>query len=54
MTKLTMKEAQVVSINDKQIISKIDNVLRIAKDTTIDPFGTIEVKGIIKTLNHYK
>ena len=54
VTKLTMKETQVVSVNDKQIISKIDNILRIAKDTTVDPFGTVEEKGIIKTLNHYK
>ena len=54
VTKLTMKEAQIVSIDDKQIISKIDNVLKIAKDTTIDPFGTIDVKGVIKTPNHYK
>ena len=49
-----MKEAQVVNVDDKQIISKIDNVLKIAKDTTIDPFGIIEVKGIMKTPNHYK
>ena len=49
-----MKEAQVVNVDDKQIISKIDNILKIAKDTTIDPLGTIEVKGIIKTPNHYK
>ena len=49
-----MKEAQVVGVDDKQIISKIDNILKLAKDTTIDPFGTIEVKGIIKTPNHYK
>ena len=53
-TKLTMKEAQMVGVDDEQIISKIDNVLKLAKDTTIDPFGTIEVKGIIKTPNHYK
>ena len=53
-TKLTMKEAQIVSIDDKQIISKIDYVLKIAKDTTIVPFGMIEVKGVIKTPNHYK
>ena len=53
-TKLTIKEAQVVSVDDKQIISKIDNVLKIAKDTTIDPFQTIEVKGFLKTPNHYK
>ena len=53
-TKLTMKEAQVVGVEDKQITSKIDNILKLAKDTAIDPFGTIEVKGIIKTPNHYK
>ena len=53
-TKLTMKEAQIVSIDDKQIISKIDNVLKIAKDTTVVPFWMIEVKGVIKTPNHYK
>ena len=47
VTKLTMKEAQIVSIDDKQIISKTNNVLKIAKDTTIDPFGMIEVKGVI-------
>ena len=28
--------------------------MKLAKDTTIGPFGTIEVKGIIKTPNHYK
>ena len=28
--------------------------MRLARDTTISPFGTIEVKGIIKTPNHYK
>ena len=53
-TKLTMKEAQIVGVNDKQVTSKIDNVLKLAKDTTIDPFEMIEVKGIIKTPNHYK
>ena len=45
-----MKEAQIVGVNDEQIISEIDNVLKLARDTTISPFGTIEVKGIIKTL----
>ena len=37
MTKLTMKEAQVVGADDKEILSKIGNVLKIAKDTTINP-----------------
>ena len=54
VTKLTMKEAQLVGINDEQILSKIDNVLKLARDTTISPFGTVEVKGIRKTPNHYK
>ena len=54
VTKLTMKETQIVSVNDEQITSKIDNILKPAKDTTFDPFGTIEVKGIVKTPNHYK
>ena len=53
-TKLTMKEAQTVGVDDEHITSKIDNVLKLAKDLTIDPFRTIEVKGIIKTPNHYK
>ena len=49
-----MKEAQIVSIDDKQIIMKIDNVLKIAKDTTVVPSGTIEVNSVIETPNHYK
>ena len=39
-----MKEAQIVNVDDIQIISKIDNKLKIAKDTTVVLFGTIEVK----------
>ena len=54
VTKLTMKEAQIVDVNDEQITSKIDNIMKLAKDTIIGPFGTIEVKGIIKIPNHYK
>ena len=54
VTKLTMNKAQIVNVDDKQIISKIDNVLKIAKDTTVVPFGMIEVKGVIMTPNHYK
>ena len=49
-----MKEAQLVSTEDTQIVLKTDGILRIAGDTTIVPFGTIEVKGIAKTPNHYK
>ena len=49
-----MKEAQLVGINDKQILSKLDNVLKLARHTTVSPFGTIEVKDIIKTPNDHK
>ena len=54
VTKLTMKEAQLVGINDEHILSKIDNVLKLTRDTTISPFGKVEVKGIMKTPNYYK
>ena len=53
-TKLTMKEAQVVNLEDTQIVSKIENVLKIVNDLTLVPFGTMEVKGVIKTPNCYK
>ena len=35
-------------------VSKIESTVKIARDTTIVPFGTIKVKDIIKTSNHYK
>ena len=54
VTKLTKKEVQIVNQEDAQIVSKIDSIVKVARDTTIVPFGTIEVKGVIKTPNHYK
>ena len=54
MTKLTMKETQIVNQEDAQIVSKIDSIVKTARDTTIVSFGTAEVKGVIKTPNHYK
>ena len=53
-TKLTMKKAQIVNQEDAQIVSKIDSIVKIARDTTIVSFGTAEVKGAIKAPNHYK
>ena len=53
-TKLTKKETQLVNQEDTQIVSKIDSIVKIARDTTIIPFGTTEVKGVIKAPNHYK
>ena len=54
MTKLAMKKAQLVDQKDAQIVSQIDNVVKITKDTTMTPFETIKVKGVIKAPRHYK
>ena len=44
VTKLTMKEAWIVNQEDAQIVSKVDSIVKIARDTII-PFGATEVKG---------
>ena len=49
-----MKKAQLVNQQDAQIASKIDNVVKMIKDTTMTPFETIKVKGYIKAPRHYK
>ena len=54
MTELAMKEDQLVNHEDMLIVSQINNVVKITKDMTMAPFGTIKVKSIIKALNHYK
>ena len=53
-TKLTMKEAQLINQEDTQIASQIDSVVKITKDATVTPFGTIKVKGVMRVPNHYK
>ena len=53
-TKLTMKEVQILNIEEAQIVSKLDSDV-IVKDTTIGPFETVEAKGVLKkTPNNYK
>ena len=50
-----MKEAQVLNIEEAQIVSKLDSDVKLVKDTTINPFGTVKAKGILrKPPNHYK
>ena len=49
-----MKEAQIVNSEDAQIVSQINNIVKVTKDATIAPFGTIKVKGVTKAPNHYK
>ena len=54
MTKLAMKGTQLVNHEDMHIVPQINNAVKITKDATTAPFGTIKVKGIIKAPNHYK
>ena len=39
---------------EAQIVSQIDNVVKITKDTTMTPFETIKVKGVIRAPRHCK
>ena len=54
-TKLTMKEAQVLNVEEVQIISQLDSDVKLVRDMTLGPFETVKTKGILrKTPNHYK
>ena len=54
-TKLTMKEAQVLDVEEAQIISQLNSNVKLIRDTVVGPFETVETKGILrKTPNHYK
>ena len=54
-TKLTMKEAQVLDMEEAQIISQLDSNVKFIRDTTLGPFETVETKGFLrKTPSHYK
>ena len=54
-TQLTMKEAQIVNIEEAQIVSKLDSEVKFIKDITIGPFRTVKAKGVLKkTPNHFK
>ena len=37
-----------------QIVSQMNNVVKITKDAPIAQLGTIKVKGVIEAPNHYK
>ena len=53
--KLTMKEAQVLDVEEAQIISQLDSNVKLVRDTIVGPFATVETKRILrKTPNHYK
>ena len=52
--KLMMKVAQIVNIEEAQIVSKLDSDVKLTTDITLSTFGKAEVKGVLKTPNHYK
>ena len=54
LSKLTMKGVQLVNQEEAQIVSQVDSNVKTTKDTTITPFGTIKVKGVIRVPKHYK
>ena len=43
-----MKEAEVLNMEETQIVSKLDSNVKLVKDTTIGPFETVEAKGILR------
>ena len=50
-----MKEVQVLDVEEAQIVSQLDNDVKLVRDITLGPFETIKMKGILrKTPNHYK
>ena len=54
--KLNMKEAQVMDVEEAQIVSQLDSNVKLVRDIIVGPFETVEIKGILpkKTPDHYK
>ena len=51
----SMKGAQVMDVEEAQIVSQLDSSVKLARDVIVGPFETVEMKGILqKTPNHYK
>ena len=54
-TRLSMKEAQVINVEEAQIVAQLDSSVKLIRDIIVGPFETVEMKGILwKTPNHYK
>ena len=54
-TRLSMREMQVVDVEEAQVVSQLDSSVNLAKDVIVGPLETVEMKGILwKTPNHYK
>ena len=46
-TKLSMKGAQVMDVEEAQIVSQLDSSVKLARDIIVGPFETVEMKGIL-------
>ena len=46
-TKLSMKGAQVMDVEEAQIVSQLDSNVKLARDISVGPFKTVEMKGIL-------
>ena len=46
-TKLSMKGAQVMDVEEAQIVSRLDSSVKLARDIIVGPFETVETKGIL-------
>ena len=54
-TRLSMKGAQVMNVEETQIVAQLDSSVKLARDIIVRPFETVETKGILwKTPNYYK
>ena len=54
-TKLGMKGAQVMDVEEAQIVSQLDSNVNLARDVIVGSFETVDMKGILrKNPNHYK
>ena len=50
-----MKGAQVMNVEEAQIMAQLDSSVKLVRDIIVGPFETVETKGILwKTPNHYK
>ena len=48
--RLSMKEVQVMDVEEAQIVSQLDSSIKLARDIIVGPFETVEMKGILQKL----
>ena len=46
-TKLSMKGAQVMDVEEAWIVSRLDSNVKLTRDIIVGPFETVETKGIL-------